>query len=158
MVQYQGEQIQVQPFTLVCKNFHHQLYYLPEHWNSKEFFVKCQVCNEQCIYYLVNVTSGRFLRLISDPKLQKIEDEIVKDAKDNLKKMAQDELERQLASKELERQQQEELEQQDKDAKEKKEQEEKDKLIKIKQEAEKEARAIRKRLKELEKQKAELQE
>lgn len=151
MVKYQGEQIKVRPVTLVCENLHHQLYYLPEGTENKSWTKhKCIHCDSNAKWYYVSTSTGNWLRLLDDKKLQQISAEFVKQAKDKA---------------ELELQEKEALEKAELDAKNKlvedevarlnaeekeKKEQEKEQLKKEKAEKQKEARELQKRLKALE--------
>ena len=151
MVQYQGEQIEVSPITLVCPFYHHRLHYLPKNTEHKSMtHYKCYDCNEQYRWYYVNVTSGQWLRLLDDKKLEKISEDFVKQVEDKAAKEAE-------VKKALEKANQAALDETvkqaellEKQAEEKRKQDKKEQLLKEKKEKEKQARELRKKLKELE--------
>ncbi len=151
MVKYQGEQIRVRPVTLVCENLHHQLYYLPEGTENKSWTKhKCIHCDSNAKWYYVSTSTGNWLRLLDDKKLQQIEQDA--------EKVTQDEYLKKESEKEaLEKSNQEALDEEvrqaellEKEVQEKKKQEEKEQLKKEKAEKQKEARELQKRLKALE--------
>ncbi len=151
MVQYQGEQIKVSPFILVCPYYHHRLHYLPKNTEHKAMtHYKCYDCNEQYRWHYVSTSTGNWLRLLDDKKLQQITQEFVQQAKDKaekeateqaVKEQAELDAKNKLVEDEVARLKAEEKNEKDK---------EKEQLKKEKAEKQKEARILQKRLKALE--------
>lgn len=151
MVQYQGEQIKVRPVTLVCENLHHQLYYLPESTENKSWTKhKCIHCDSNAKWYYVSTSTGNWLRLLDDKKLQQITQEFVQQAKDKAELELQEKEALEKANQEALDETVKQAELAEKEAEEKKKLEEKEQLLKEKKEKEKEARELRKKLKLLE--------